>query len=101
MGFDPIHDRDVIDFELSGYLTKACTIGIHFDGLSPHLIAIHVPRLRRITTVARLAPPTLATHSSLTRFDLIFCVVTVWTLAHVSNLYHIHHFHHSLLFILA
>jgi hypothetical protein len=57
MGFDPIHNCDVIDFEVAGNLAKACAIGIHFDGLSLHFIAIHLSWLRRITTITGFAPP--------------------------------------------
>jgi hypothetical protein len=85
MGFDPIHDCDIINCKMAGDLTKACPIGIHFDGLTPQRIAIHLAWLRRIATIAALAAPTLTPHACFSGFDLLVCVVTVWTCAHPIN----------------
>lgn len=92
MRFNPIHNRDVNDFQVTSDLTKSCTIGIHFDGLSPHCIAMHLPWGRGIATLIYLAAPTLAPRPWFTGFDLIFRIVTVWTFAHPPNLFHIQNF---------
>jgi hypothetical protein len=95
MGFDPIHDCNMIDLKVSGDLTKTCTIGIHFDGLSPHLIAVHLARFGRVAPTTWLTFPTLATDVCIAHFHLIFCIVTIWTFAHNTSLTNVQHFPHS------